>query len=448
MTTQSPPEPKPSGRGRTWMYIAAFALAALAVFAIAWLLNNIQGKKEEAAQYPLRVVEIPAGTVDPAVWGQNFPVQFDSFSQTQTNYGRTPFGGSEPFSKLEENPAMKRLWAGYAFSIDHNEDRGHYFALIDQKETERIQVVDQPAACANCHTAEAPALIAELGWEEFNHTPYKDLMDQMHTGSSCNDCHDPDTMALRITRRAFIDAMAERGVDVTQASRQEMRTYVCAQCHVEYYFAGENKVLTFPWDNGLTIDNIVDYYDEVGHIDWKHKETGGGMLKAQHPEFELFSTGLHAASGVACADCHMPYVREGAVKVSDHWLRSPLVNVNNACQTCHRFSEEQLRQRITTIQNRTAELLRQSEVASIAAIDAITAAKTAGATDEELAEAMTLHRHAQMRWDFISSENSTGFHSPQEAARVLADSIDLARQAQLLATQIELQKSGGVALAD
>jgi nitrite reductase (cytochrome c-552) len=253
-------------------------------------------------------------------------------------------------------------------------------------------------------------------------------------------------MALTITRPAFIYAMEKRGIDVTQASRQELRTYVCAQCHVEYYFAGANKVLTFPWEKGLSIDNISDYYTEIGFKDWDHKESGAPMIKIQHPEFEMYSSGLHAASGVACADCHMPYVRSGGVKVSDHWLRSPLTNVASACQTCHRFDEATLVQRVNTIQARTAELLRQSEEANLAAIDEIMAAMAAGATDEELVEARNLHREAQLRWDFVSSENSTGFHSPQESARILADSLDMARQAQLKAMEVKNSHSAGTAM--
>ncbi|HRW48136.1 MAG: ammonia-forming cytochrome c nitrite reductase subunit c552 [Caldilinea sp.] len=437
---------KPS-KNRTWLYIALFALAAVATIVVVAVLMNIQGKKDEATQYPLKVVEIAENELDPAVWGLNFPVQYDSFKKTAENYGPTTYGGSEPYSKLERVPAMTRLWAGYAFSKDHNEDRGHYYALQDQMDTERVKIVEQPGACANCHAAETPQLIAEMGWENFNHTPYNELKESLHLGSSCADCHDPDTMALRITRPAFINAMEKRGIDVTQATRQEMRTYVCAQCHVEYYFQGENKLLTFPWENGLAIENIEQYYNDAGFKDWTHKETGAPMLKMQHPEFELFSSGLHAQSGVACADCHMPYVREGSVKVSDHWLRSPKVNVATACQTCHSFSEEELTARIETIQDRTAQLLRSSEEALIAAIDTIVAAREAGATDEELNTAMQLHRAASMRWDFISSENSTGFHSPQESARVLADSIDLARQAELEAYKVLTAKQGAQAAA-
>ncbi|MEZ4836435.1 MAG: ammonia-forming cytochrome c nitrite reductase subunit c552 [Caldilineaceae bacterium] len=428
---------------RTLLYGSIFIVAALATVAVAILLLNINDRKHEATEYPLRVVEIAEDELDPSVWGANFPMHYDSFMRTQEDYGQTPYGGSDPYSKIERYPAMARLWAGYAFSIDHNEERGHYYAQIDQAETERVKVVSQPGACANCHAAETPQLIESMGWETFNSTPYNDLVGELHFGSSCADCHDPDTMALRITRPALRNALERQGKDVDALSRQEMRTYVCAQCHVEYYFQGENKVLTFPWDNGLAFEDIETYYNESGFKDWTHKESGAPMIKVQHPEFELYSSGIHAASGVACADCHMPYVREGGMKMSDHWLRSPLEHVNQSCQTCHNQSEEELTNRVVSIQNKTAELLRLSEEALLDAIDAIVAAREGGADDTALAEALQLHRNAQMRWDFVSSENSTGFHSPQEAARILGVSIDLARQAQLKAIEVQQQMADG-----
>jgi nitrite reductase (cytochrome c-552) len=275
-----------------------------------------------------------------------------------------------------------------------------------------------------------------MGWETFNSTPFNDMVGNLHFGSSCADCHEPTTMALRLTRPALINALEAQGVDWTQATRQEMRTYVCAQCHVEYYFKGDQKVLTFPWSQGLQIENIETHYDTYEFRDWVHAETGAPMLKMQHPEYEMYSTSLHARSGVSCADCHMPFIREGGIKISDHWLRSPLQDLSSACQTCHNIPEEDLRSRISIIQDNTAELLRLSEEALLDAISAIKAAREAGATDEMLTEALYLHRRASMRWDFVSSENSTGFHSPQESARVLAASIDFARQAELLAVQI------------
>jgi nitrite reductase (cytochrome c-552) len=429
---------------RSWrslaMLVVVFLAGAVIMAAIGLLLTNITSRKGEEREYPLKVVDIAENELDPAVWGQNFPREYASFRKTEDTTISTPFGGSVVYSKLERYPAMIRLWAGYAFSIDHNEERGHYYALQDQLNTKRIQVVKQPGACANCHAAEAPQLIVEMGWENFNHTPYDELKDKLHTGTSCADCHDPKTMNLRITRPAFINAMTARGVDLSKATRQEMRTYVCAQCHVEYYFKGDNKVLTFPWSKGLNIDDIEAHYDEYGFKDWTHKETNAPMIKIQHPEFEMWSSGIHAQSGVSCADCHMPYVRDGAVKVSDHWVRSPLTDVDKACQTCHHQDEEVLKQRIISIQTTTANLLRRTETAIIAAIDAINAAQSAGATDDELAEARQLHRRASLRWDFVSSENSTGFHSPQEAARVLANAIDYARQAQISAERVTVKR--------
>lgn len=433
MTTEEHPLRR---RRSAFLMIAAFITGLVVMAALLLLLFNIQERKAEEAEFPLQIVEIPEGELDPAVWGLNYPRQYASFMQTEDDTISTPYGGSVPYSKLEKYPAMVRLWAGYAFAKDHNEERGHFYAQVDQAASRRVQLVSQPGACANCHAAEAPQLIAEMGWEEFNSTPYLELQEHLHYGTSCADCHDPETMELRITRPALLNALEVREIEIEEATQQDMRTYVCAQCHVEYYFLGDDKVLTFPWSQGLTIEDIEAHYDEYDFADWTHAETNAPMLKMQHPEFELWSTGLHAQAGVSCADCHMPYVRSGAVKVSDHRLRSPLTNVNEACQTCHQFSEAELTERILTIQNRTAELLRQSEEAILDAMDAIIVAQEAGASDAQLEEARRLHRRASMRWDFISSENSTGFHSPQESARILADAIDYARQAQVAAGSV------------
>jgi nitrite reductase (cytochrome c-552) len=420
--------------------IVAFVVGAGIMAALAALLVSIQTHRDEAAQYPLKIVEVAATELDPVVWGRNFPREYDTFLQSKDDTIKTPYGGSFPFNKLERYPALVRLYAGYPFSVDYNKARGHYYALIDQKKTKRIQVVNQPATCANCHAAEAPQLIAAMGWENFSHTPYNDIKDKLNLGTSCADCHDPQTMNLRITRPAFVNAMQARGIDLSKATRQEMRTYVCAQCHVEYYFAGPNKVLTFPWTAGLTIDNIEAYYQKLDFKDWTHKESNAPMIKIQHPEFEMWSTSIHARSGVGCADCHMACIRDGAIKVSDHWLRSPLTNLNKACQTCHRQTEEELKIRVVQIQDCTAELLRRAETALTDALDSINAAQTSGVSDAELTPARQLYRRASMRWDFVFSENSTGFHSPQEAARILGDAIDFARQAQIEAERATPKK--------
>lgn len=385
---------------------------------------------------PTQGAVIADGETDPAVWGEVYPLEYQRFLLMKDDTKPTPYGGSRQYDKLAVYPAMKRLWNGYAFALDFNEDRSHYYSLIDQKATKRQVVVQQPGACANCHSSDAPALIKSMGWENFNHTPYAQISDKLHSGISCNDCHDPATMKLRITRPALANALAARGIDWTKASEQEMKNYVCAQCHVEYYFKGENKVLTFPWDKGMRIDDIDAYYDEIGFKDWVHKETGAPMIKIQHPETELYSTSVHAKAGVTCVDCHMPVIKVEGQKITEHWVRSPLVDMGNSCGSCHMSDENDLRNRVLDIQDTTAAQLRKAETAIIAAIDDIAAARAAGASDAELAESRNFQRKASMRWDFISSENSMGFHSPEEALRVVGDAVDLARLAQVSADRL------------
>lgn len=155
------------------------------------------------------------------------------------------------------------------------------------------------------------------------------------------------------------------------------------------------------------------------------------MLKAQHPEFEMWNQGVHASSGVACADCHMPYKREGAMKISDHHVRSPLLNINRACQTCHKWPEAELKIRVETIQHRTFALRNRAMDALVALIHDLAEARRDGRSDNFLAKAWELQRKAQFMVDFVEAENSMGFHAPQEAARILGEAIDYARQGQL-----------------
>jgi nitrite reductase (cytochrome c-552) len=246
-------------------------------------------------------------------------------------------------------------------------------------------------------------------------------------------------MQLRVTRPAFIEGMralkASQGVqnyDVNKhATRQEMRAYVCGQCHDEYHFSGPEKRLVYPWSKGLLVENILAFYDEQRFKDWEHGLTGAPVLKAQHPEFEMWNQGIHARSGVVCADCHMPYKREGALKISDHHVRSPMLNINRACQTCHKWSEEELKARVETIQQRTHNLRNIAMDALVDLINDIKAARDAGRNDAAVTTAQDFQRRAQFYVDFIESENSTGFHAPQEAARILGESINFSRKGQI-----------------
>jgi nitrite reductase (cytochrome c-552) len=446
-------------RRRFWLLMTLLFVVVAAVTAgVTALLVNIFQHKQEARNPFVRVVELTDETVDPAPWGRNFPLQYDGYKKT-VDQVRTRFGGSEAVprtpsaadprsvvaqSRLEEDPRLKTMWAGYAFSKDFREERGHAYMLQDQELTERQHFAKQPGTCLHCHASvyvpykRAGGGDLIKGFEKLNQMPYFEARKHVSHPVTCIDCHDPKTMELRITRPGFIEGMralrAAQGVenyDVnTMATRQEMRSFVCGQCHVEYYFKGPEKRLTYPWFKGLKADEILAYYEEVGFKDWQHAETGAPVLKAQHPEFEMWNQGIHARSGVACADCHMPYERVGAMKISNHHVRSPVLNLNNACQTCHKWPEEELKARIETIQGRTYEMRGVAMDALIALITDIRNAKAAGATDAQLEAARAAQRKAQFLLDFIEAENSMGFHAPQEAARVLVRSIDYTRQGQ------------------
>ncbi|HSP81597.1 MAG TPA: ammonia-forming cytochrome c nitrite reductase subunit c552, partial [Myxococcaceae bacterium] len=302
----------------------------------------------------------------------------------------------------------------------------------------------QPGTCIHCHASVyVPSKkLGEgdliKGFEKMNPMPYAEAREHVKHPVTCIDCHDPKTMQLRVTRPGFIEGMraykAGQGVedyDVNaRATRQEMRSYVCGQCHVEYYFKGPEKRLTYPWSKGLNVDDIMAVYEENGHKDWVHADTGAPALKAQHPEFELYNQGIHARSGVACADCHMAYKRVGAMKISDHHVRSPLLNVNRACQTCHKWSEGELKSRVEDIQARNHKLRNTAMDALVDLIGELEAKREAGASDAELAEARGFQRKAQFYLDFVEAENSNGFHAPQEAARILGDSINFSRLGQ------------------
>lgn len=339
--------------------LAFSILVFLSTLGVIAILVSVIERKQEAKNPFFRVVELDDTTEDPSIWGKNFPLQYDSYRRT-VDHVRTRYGGSEAIprtptqadprsfvtqSKIEEDPRLKIMWAGYAFAKDFREDRGHAYMLEDQLFTQRQVVVKQPGTCIHCHASVYVQYMKAgngdliKGFEHYNQKLYQEIKGDFKHPVTCIDCHNPKTMELRITRPGFLEGikalkLSEGKKDYNpnkDATRQEMRSYICGQCHVEYYFKGTEKRLVYPWAKGLSAEKILEYYDEVDFKDWVHAETGAPVLKAQHPEFELWSMGIHARSGVSCADCHMPYKREGAQKISDHHVRSPLLNINRAC---------------------------------------------------------------------------------------------------------------------
>ncbi len=519
------------------LVIAVIIGVALVMFA-----TNISTKKaEELAVSPKSVVELSDDNPTFDHWGKNFPEYLDMHTTVETAKPyETDFGGNLAYSKLIRYPQLTQLWAGYPFSIDANEERGHFWIQVDQMDTARNNkdflnshgfagFGGQPTACMNCHSGWTPWLLkntAKGDWVAFNSTKYWTMIKTVpavngaaenspeHSGPhggkrmgvTCADCHNPADMSLRITRPALINSLVLRGYETdpvqgVKAERNEMRTLVCAQCHVEYYFAptgtkvkvmGESiasdpsqkwyngtqktydefdswrngnkpteievagQVLIFPWSKwekgkSFRIEMFDDHYDEVRALDggkafkqdWSHKITKAPMLKIQHPEYEMYSGSVHAANGVSCADCHMPYIRKGAKKVTQHNITSPLVDVNSSCKTCHNQSEAYLKAQVKDIQKSVAFDLRSAEYATVSLIWDIKKMREElgkqGKSDEDinkiLKDVLELHRRGQMRGDFVGAENSTGFHNPREASRMLLQAVEMARKGQ---TQLAL----------
>lgn len=454
---QEPPHRKEPRLGTKALLAILVVGSLLVTLVIASLLVDVAKKQTEAKDTYFKTVELTDTTVDPAEWGKNFPIQYAMYLKT-TEMVPTEFGGSNrvahtPDAKdprtftaaqeLDREPRLKKVWAGYAFATDYREARGHAYMLEDQRYTKRVTEFPQPGACINCH-ASTYVVYKELGngdmmkgFDEINHQKYLDITGKFKHPISCIDCHDPKTMALRVTKPAFINGIkalkASQGVknyDVNKdATPNEMRSFVCGQCHVEYYFKGDAKTLTFPWDKGL---NIADEYaDETDHVDWVHKTTGMPGLKAQHPDFETWSQGVHAKAGVTCADCHMPYKRVGATKVSDHQVRSPMLDVNASCQTCHKASEKEMKERVSTIQNRFHKTLDESYTALDELITDIEKAQASGVSKDRLDAARLYQRKASFYLDYSESENSNGFHAPAYSEQILAEATNAARQGQL-----------------
>jgi nitrite reductase (cytochrome c-552) len=417
----------------TTLYILIGIIIVLAVGVIALLLYINNQAEPTRGLTPL--VEISPMEADSEVWSANYPNQYSTLLKTETNNERTAFGGSQPYSKLETDPRLVTLFAGYGFSKDYNEDRGHMNSLTDVRETARVGE-KTPGTCYSCKASDNPRLWSEMGMAEYDATPFMELGEEIEHSIGCANCHDPENMALIVTNPALDEALQAQGEDWRTFTRQEMRTVVCANCHVEYYFKGDGKYLTFPWQDGTKVEQIANYYAELEFKDWEHPQSGAPMIKIQHPEYELFTAdSTHYSAGVACADCHMQFTRDGAAKYSSHDVNSPLLNAEAACGQCH-TSVEYVTGRVATIQNQVNETMIATEDAILAAISAIESAAAQSDVETSLLnEARQLHRESQLRWDFIAAENSMGFHNPEEALRILAAATDLARQAEIKAIQ-------------
>jgi nitrite reductase (cytochrome c-552) len=422
-------------REKPWLGWALFLATVVGVFLLGLFASSIVERRGES--FALQVIKpIPEWEPRNEVWGENFPRQYESYRRTLRTDFASKYAGSARIDYLEKYPELVILWAGYGFSRDYNQGQGHAHSIRNIRATLRtggIEVSPQPATCWTCKSTDVPRVMARDGVAAFYAGGWREKGADFVNPIGCQDCHDPTTMNLRITRPALIEAFERRGERIEDFTHNEMRSLVCAQCHVEYYFRPEpENYLTFPWDRGFSADEMERYFDEIEFVDWTHQLSRAPMLKAQHPDYELYRTGVHYARGVSCADCHMPYRSEGGVKFTDHHIQSPLNNVEGSCMVCHRETTSQLIEDVYARQDRISELRRLTERALAAAHIEAKVAWEAGAGEEEMRPVLRLIRHAQWRWDWVAASNGYGFHAPVESLRVLGTAVQRAEQARRL----------------
>lgn len=430
-----------------WVLFLATAGVAVVLGLVA---SSVSERRAEAVFAYTPQVEIKEWEPRNEEWGKNFPREFQSYYRTAQSDYRSKYNGSAMIDMLGVDPRLVVLWAGYGFAKDYNQGRGHFYAVDDLVNSLRSggptgpEDGPMPATCWTCKSPDVPRLMNEHGVTEFYTGKWARLGGEIHNPIGCADCHDPETMNLQISRPALVEAFERTGKDITQASHQEMRSLVCAQCHVEYYFnknlPGKEGVpyLVLPWDKGMSAEEMEAYYDEQGFKDWTHALSRAPMLKAQHPGYEIFLTGIHAERGVSCADCHMPYRSEGGVKYTDHHIRSPLDNVANSCQVCHREETVTL---VHNVIDRQDKIIENRDLLEELLVRAHVEAKTAwdvGAEEAAMQPVLQDIRHAQWRWDYAAASHGGSFHSPVETGRVISTGIHLAQEARLKLSRILL----------
>ncbi len=441
MTPNAPSQPpRQTTRSRALLAWLVFLGCLCGALIVGLLATSITERRAERKLSTLQILQ-PVGEweTDNAKWGVNFPREYASWESTRFMNENTKYGGSGHRDYLKDDPRLVILFAGFGFSKEYNQARGHFNALEDVKVTKRVNE-KTPATCWTCKSPDVPRMMQAKGVAQFYASKFSDFKEEMRNTIGCLDCHDPKTMRLRISRPALREAFASMGKDINKATHQEMRSLVCAQCHVSYYFEKKTNYLVFPWKRGLDADSFDKYYDEVKFSDWTHPISGAPMIKTRHPDYEIYMQGVHAFKNVSCADCHMPYKSEGGVKFTDHQVRSPLYNMANSCQVCHRWSETEIKQRVTAIQDKNRELLNIAQDALVKAHFTIADAARLGATDQELEGPRTLIRKAQMYWDYVASNNGMGFHAPQECARVLGKATNLAQECRLAAERLRAKR--------
>ncbi len=439
------------------------AMSLVLLAAAGLLMSGCNAPEKVEAVRPVKIAD---DEIDPAEWGKAYPVHYDLWGKTadptepgKSKYKRGFDADNITYDKLSEFPYMALLFNGWGFGVEYNEPRGHAYMIKDQLEIDPSRL-KAGGVCLTCKTPYATRLEAEMG-KDYYSKPWAEVharIPEKHQelGVACIDCHDSKDMSLVISRQVTLGkALDAIKVDQSKLTHQDMRSLVCAQCHVTYNIPkedGKSVSIYFPWQGSswgdISVENIIKQIREDQTVgEWTQTVTGYKMPFMRHPEFEFFSrNSVHWMAGVSCADCHMPYTKVGANKVSDHRVTSPLKNDMKACQQCHTESPEWLRNQVFAIQDRTVSIMIRSGYATATVAKLIEKAHALQAAGTEIdpalyAQAKDFYMEAFLRSLYIGAENSVGFHNPTEALRILGDSTAFAMKAEALLRQA-LTKAG------
>ncbi|MDR1008434.1 MAG: ammonia-forming cytochrome c nitrite reductase [Campylobacteraceae bacterium] len=441
-------------------YILLLGCAITAIIVLGFLANDINAKENERKELMKREIEI-VNPIFSSEWQRYYPREYDSWKKTKDN------------KRLEDMvkkwPQLAIVWAGYPFSKDYNAPRGHYYAVQDNVNTLRVAAPGVPnssaqsplpTACWTCKSPDVVRLMETNGDLEYYTGKWDKWGNEIVNTIGCYDCHKADTAELKVGRKYLNGGLEAAGLETFEhSSHQIKRDLVCAQCHSEYYFRSTNyedsakvqktaMVVTLPWKEGLTADDMMKYYDNGSNFpdgepfkDFVNTISKTPIVKAQHPDYELHTTGIHGKKGVSCADCHMPYTQEGAVKFSDHQIQNPLRTMDRSCMTCHRESETKLKAIVKEKYDRKEELFALTVDNLAKAHLEAGKAWDSGASEIDMQKPLNLIRQGQWRWDYAVASHGGFFHAPDETLYTLAKANDYAQQARVALVSV-LAKNG------
>ncbi len=412
----------------------------------------------------IKIKSVPAGEYEPSVWGRTYPLEYRSWLETReprleglSKYKRGWDKDKVIYDKLSEFPFMALLYKGWGFGVEYNEPRGHFYMMKDQLSIDPSRL-KAGGVCLTCKSPYAGRLEKQLG-KTYYSMPYFEAVKKIpenyrELGATCIDCHEGKTMKLNISRWTLKEAV--QAFRKKKFNHQEMRSLVCAQCHVTYIVSKDKEMKStgvfFPWQKSrwgaISIENIIEIIESSPSFkEWKQEVTGFKLGYIRHPEFEFFSyRSVHWNAGVSCADCHMPYKLVEGSKISDHNIMSPLKNGLRACRFCHLQPVDQLKKEVLLIQDRTMSLLLRAgyQTARVAKLfELLHKEQAKGKTFDKglYRKAKSFYEEAFYRVVFMGAENSVGFHNPTEGERILGDAIAFASRSESLLRQV-LAKEG------